>query len=220
MADHLITSRPTAVNLAEALGRIRQAAGSDGHAQAVRTRVVACCVEIWTEDIERCRRIGDNGARWILERLETTGAIERGGKATLLTVCNTGGLATSGYGTALGVITSLHAMGRLEHCYFAQTSPYNQGARLTALELLTLGVPSTMALDTSIASLLSGNAPHRIHAFVAGADRVVANGDTANKLSTAQIVRSRVPCTETDDRLISATPFQLSTVRWSSSPRR
>ena len=69
-------------------------------------------------------------------------------------VCNTGSLATSGYGTALGMIASLWSMGRLEHAYFAQTAPYQQGARLTSLELLQMGIPSTMVPDTAMAALV------------------------------------------------------------------
>jgi methylthioribose-1-phosphate isomerase len=73
-----------------------------------------------------------------------------------------------GYGTALGVITSLHKQGRLEHAYFAQTGPYQQGARLTAVELASLGAPNTMVCDTAIGALLGEK---RVHLFVAGADR-------------------------------------------------
>lgn len=75
-----------------------------------------------------------------------------------------------GYGTALGVITSLHKLGRLEHAYFAQTGPYQQGARLTSLELASLGIENTMVPDTAIGALI---AEKRIHLFVAGADRFV-----------------------------------------------
>ncbi|BGP40712.1 S-methyl-5-thioribose-1-phosphate isomerase [Rhodotorula kratochvilovae] len=186
---YLLTSRPTAVNLREALSRIEAAAraeaGRDGAtAESLAKKVVDVAVGVWVEDKERCERIGNNGARWILEKLEREGAIEKGEKIAVLTVCNTGSLATSGYGTALGVITSLHKQGRLEHAYFAQTGPYMQGARLTAVELASLGAPNTMICDTAIGALL---AEKKVHLFVAGADRIAANGDTANKISTYQI---------------------------------
>ena len=77
---------------------------------------------------------------------------------------------SQGYGTALGVITSLHAQGRLEHAYYAQTGPYQQGARLTSMELASLGVENTMVCDTAIGALI---AEKRVHLFVAGADRFV-----------------------------------------------
>lgn len=79
-------------------------------------------------------------------------------------------------------------MQRLAHAFYAQTGPYQQGARLTSLELQSQGIPSTMVIDTAMASLLSGNSHNRhIHAFILGADRIAANGDTANKISSYQI---------------------------------
>lgn len=93
-----------------------------------------------------------------------------------------------GYGTALGVISSLHRMQRLAHAFYAQTGPYQQGARLTSLELQSQGIPSTMIPDTAMASLLAGNSHGRpVHAFILGADRIANNGDTANKISSYQI---------------------------------
>lgn len=93
-----------------------------------------------------------------------------------------------GYGTALGVISSLFRMQRLAHAFYAQTGPYQQGARLTSLELQSQGIPSTMIPDTAMASLLAGNSHGRpVHAFILGADRIANNGDTANKISSYQI---------------------------------
>ncbi|GAA5914696.1 hypothetical protein JCM6882_003603 [Rhodosporidiobolus microsporus] len=185
---YLLTSRPTAVNLREALTRIETSAkatvegGAD--AEGLAKKVVEVAVGVWEEDKERCERIGANGSKWILEKLEREGTIEKGEKIAVLTVCNTGSLATSGYGTALGVIASLHQQGRLEHAYFAQTGPYQQGARLTAVELASLGAPHTMICDTAMGALF---AEKKVHLFVAGADRIASNGDTANKISTYQI---------------------------------
>ncbi|POY75648.1 hypothetical protein BMF94_1270 [Rhodotorula taiwanensis] len=186
---YLFTSRPTAVNLREALQRIEVAAKAEAAkegatAESLAKKVIDVAVGVWVEDKERCERIGDNGAKWILDKLEREGKIEKGEKIAVLTVCNTGSLATSGYGTALGVIASLHTQGRLLHAYFAQTGPYQQGARLTAVELASLGAPHTMVCDTAIGALM---AEKRVHLFVAGADRIASNGDTANKISTYQI---------------------------------
>ncbi|TNY20809.1 hypothetical protein DMC30DRAFT_351681, partial [Rhodotorula diobovata] len=176
---YLLTSRPTAVNLREALTRIEAAAREEAArqgatAESLAKKVVDVAVGVWVEDKERCERIGNNGARWILEKLEREGTIEKGEKISVLT----------GYGTAIGVITSLHLQGRLEHAYFAQTGPYQQGARLTAVEMASLGAPNTMICDTAIGALLGEK---KVHLFVAGADRIAANGDTANKISTYQI---------------------------------
>ena len=99
----------------------------------------------------------------------------------LLTHCNTGSLASWGYGTALGIIRSLHRMKRLEHVYFTETRPYNQGARLTSYELLHEAIPCTMIADSMAALLMQRQS---ITAVVVGADRVAANGDTANKIGT------------------------------------
>ncbi|GJN91072.1 hypothetical protein Rhopal_004087-T1 [Rhodotorula paludigena] len=176
---YLLTSRPTAVNLREALSRIEAAAHAEAQRDGVTSeslarKVVDVAVGVWVEDKERCERIGNNGAKWILEKLEREGTIEKGEKIAVLT----------GYGTALGVITSLHKQGRLLHAYFAQTGPYQQGARLTSVELASLGAPNTMVCDTAIGALLGEK---KVHLFVAGADRIAANGDTANKISTYQI---------------------------------
>lgn len=103
-----------------------------------------------------------------------------------MTHCNTGSLATAGYGTALGVIRSLRAAGRLERVYCTETRPYNQGARLTAFELVQDELPGTLVTD-SMASFLM--ATKGLDAVVVGADRIAANGDTANKIGTYQLVR-------------------------------
>ncbi|GAA5929451.1 S-methyl-5-thioribose-1-phosphate isomerase MRI1 [Sporobolomyces koalae] len=187
-SKYLLSSRPTAVNLREALSRIEasaQALVTQGcTAEQLARNVIEVAVGVFEEDKERCEKIGKNGAEWILNKLEREGQIEKGAKINVLTVCNTGSLATSGYGTALGVITALHHADRLEHAYFAQTGPYQQGARLTSVELASLGTRNTMVCDTAIGALI---AEKRIHLFVAGADRIASNGDTANKISTYQI---------------------------------
>lgn len=97
-------------------------------------------------------------------------------------------LATAGYGTALGVIRSLHANGSLKHAFCTETRPYNQGSRLTAFELVHDNIPATLITDSMASALLRLKGPEqRIAAIVVGADRVAANGDTANKIGTYQL---------------------------------
>ena len=133
------------------------------------------------EDISTNRSIGNYGAKHI---------IENSSKSTvkpfvrILTHCNTGSLATAGYGTALGVVRSLVEIKMLEHCFCTETRPYNQGSRLTAYELVYEKIPSTLICDDMVGLLL---AKKNISAIVVGADRVVSNGDTANKIGTYQL---------------------------------
>jgi methylthioribose-1-phosphate isomerase len=101
--------------------------------------------------------------------------------SAVLTHCNTGTLATGGIGTALGVIRAAWEAGRVAHCYATETRPLLQGARLTALELRRLGIPATLLPDTAAAALIASG---RVQAVITGADRIAANGDTANKIGT------------------------------------
>ncbi|XP_004635691.1 methylthioribose-1-phosphate isomerase, partial [Octodon degus] len=180
----LVTARPTAVNMARAardLGAAAaQEAARDGATEeAVRERVIRYAEDMLEKDLRDNRSIGDLGAYHLLDR-----AAPQGGKVSVLTHCNTGTLATAGYGTALGVIRSLHQLGRLEHAFCTETRPYNQGARLTAFELVYEGIPATLIADSMAAAAMA----HRgVSAVVVGADRVVANGDTANKVGTYQL---------------------------------
>ena len=105
-------------------------------------------------------------------------------KVKILTHCNTGSLATGGYGTALGVIRALHHSGRLDVAYCTETRPYNQGSRLTAYELTFDKIPAKLICDSAVSALMSAQ---RIDAVVVGADRIARNGDTANKIGTYQI---------------------------------
>lgn len=122
--------------------------------------------------------MGRLGAEWLWKK-------RGGGKKGLkvVTVCNTGSLATSGYGTAIGVITALFQEDHLDTAYYAQTTPYHQGSRLTSLELTTLQIPACMICDTMLGSLFQHE---DIDGVIVGADRVVKNGDTANKIGTYQ----------------------------------
>lgn len=129
------------------------------------------------EDVATNKSIGKFGAEHILKGLGNENAV-------ILTHCNTGSLATAGYGTALGVVRSLKEMGRLEHCFCTETRPYNQGSRLTAYELVYEKIPSTLICDNMVGLLMMKK---KVSAIVVGADRVVANGDTANKIGTYQL---------------------------------
>ena len=145
--------------------------------QAAKDYIVAEMEGMLEEDVRTNKMIGNLGANDIVKCLN-------GKKATVLTHCNTGSLATAGYGTALGVIRSLHSMDALSHVYCTETRPYNQGARLTAYELVFENIPSTLICDSMGALLMKEKG---ISAVVVGADRVVSNGDTANKIGTFQL---------------------------------
>nr|XP_010952464.1 methylthioribose-1-phosphate isomerase isoform X2 [Camelus bactrianus] len=180
----LVTARPTAVNMARAARDLAEAAAQEAEREgateeAVRERVIRWAEDMLEKDLRDNRSIGDLGARHLLER-----AAPGGDKVTVLTHCNTGALATAGYGTALGVIRSLHNLGRLERAFCTETRPYNQGARLTAFELVYEQIPATLIADSMAAAAM---AHQGVSAVVVGADRVVANGDTANKVGTYQL---------------------------------
>ncbi|HEY6150313.1 MAG TPA: S-methyl-5-thioribose-1-phosphate isomerase [Gaiellaceae bacterium] len=154
----LVGARPTAANLAWALREVQAAADP-----AARAR------ELHAEEVERCRRMSVHAAR----------LIEPGSRA--LTHCNTGGLATGGQGTALGALTEAWSQGLVRHVFVDETRPLLQGARLTAWELEAAGVPHTVVADAAAGSLLASG---EVECVLVGADRIAANGDTANKIGT------------------------------------
>jgi len=179
---HLRTSRPTAVNLFIATDELKEAvlqleSAQGATATSVIDGYIAAAERMLELDIQTNKAIGDFGAKKILE-------ISQRDKIRVLTICNTGSLATAGYGTALGVIRSLHALGKLEHVYALETRPYNQGARLTAFEIVQDGLPGTLIADSMAAALI---AVKGVDVVVVGADRVASNGDTANKIGTYQL---------------------------------
>jgi 5-methylthioribose kinase len=187
---YLVTSRPTAVNLADSAARLTRvaaeaAARENATAESVARAVVSDAEATLAEDVAANRAIGEHGARALLDAVGARKSGERGGAGgkpvRVLTHCNTGSLATAGFGTALGVIRALHEQGRLEHAYCTETRPYNQGARLTAFELSHDCLPATLICDSAAAAAM---ALGKIDAVVVGADRVAANGDTANKVGT------------------------------------
>ena len=151
-------ARPTAVNLMWAMDLMKGASDPVGQAQA-----------IFEEDVRLCEGMATHGAALIQE-----------GEG-ILTHCNTGGLATAGIGTALGVIRRAHEQGKRIHVYADETRPLLQGGRLTTWELKKLGIPSTLITDSMAALLLRDG---RVQRVLVGSDRVAANGDFANKVGT------------------------------------
>jgi len=168
--QRLYAARPTAVNLGWALARMRRVLGTAGADwRAVLEREAGA---IATEDLAANRHMGALGASLI-----TPGA-------GVLTHCNTGSLATAGFGTALGVIRAGVAQGRIGHVFAGETRPWLQGARLTVWELQQDGIDATLIADSAASHLLKSG---RVEWVIVGADRICANGDVANKIGTYQL---------------------------------
>ncbi len=167
--DYLASSRPTAVNLFWALNRIWQAASSVKTLQQLHEVVLNEANAIYQEDVDTCRRIGQYGEKFIKEG------------AGILTHCNAGALATAGQGTALSPMFEAHKKGKKFTVYADETRPLLQGARLTAWELKQAGIDVTIICDNTAGWLMKQG---KINAIITGADRIVANGDTANKIGT------------------------------------
>lgn len=180
--EYLRTSRPTAVNLFVAMDELTNLVKStvvqeDTSADSLLETVILAAEKILADDIKTNRAIGHHGAKRILE-------ITGRERIRVLTICNTGSLATADYGTALGVVRALHDLGKLEHVYACETRPYNQGARLTAFEIVSDKLPGTLITDSMASALM---AVKGVDVVVVGADRIAANGDTANKIGTYQL---------------------------------
>ncbi|HAZ48967.1 MAG TPA: S-methyl-5-thioribose-1-phosphate isomerase [Cyanobacteria bacterium UBA11371] len=173
VGEILGATRPTAVNLfwaiAQMLKTARQTLGSVSYIKSV---LLTKAQKINADDIQICRMIGDRG----LDVLPKTPQ-----QLTILTHCNAGALATGGYGTALGVVRSAWREGRLAKVYADETRPRLQGAKLTAWECVQERIPVTVITDNMAAHCMKQGL---IHAVVVGADRIAANGDTANKIGT------------------------------------
>jgi methylthioribose-1-phosphate isomerase len=173
VAELLRSTRPTAVNLFWAISRMmRTAYESIGTVEELKQTLLQTAQIINAEDLQTCQAIGDHG----LTALPATPD-----KLTLLTHCNAGALATAGYGTALGVVRSAWREGRLERVFADETRPRLQGAKLTTWECVQEGIPVTLITDNMAAHSMKQGL---IHAVVVGADRIAANGDTANKIGT------------------------------------
>ena len=172
--DRLARTRPTAVNLFYVIEKAKtlgQSFKDDLPIAKVREEFEDLAKHIFEQDIQTCRQIGKNGL-----------ALAEGArKLRVLTHCNTGSLATAGYGTALGVIRACHEAEVLEHVYVDETRPWLQGARLTAFELQKEGIDHTLIVEGAAAYLM---ALRKVDWVIVGADRVAANGDTANKIGT------------------------------------
>jgi len=167
----LAATRPTAVNLFWALDRMRRIAESlrTRPVDEVRARLLAEAQAILAEDLAANRALGDHGAELVPDH------------ARILTHCNAGALATAGYGTALGVVRSAHTQGKLSMLWVDETRPVMQGSRLTAWECVREGIPHRLIADVAAGSVMARG---QVDLVVTGADRIAANGDTANKIGT------------------------------------
>jgi methylthioribose-1-phosphate isomerase len=168
-AAALRATRPTAVNLTWALDLMLAVAEASGDAVGLPQRLLDAAQALARADVETNRRIGEHGAALI-----SSGA-------RVMTYCNTGMLATAGYGTAFGVLRRAHEQGRRIHVIACETRPVLQGARLTMWELGRAGIPATLITDNAAGALMRASG---VDAVIVGADRIAANGDVANKVGT------------------------------------
>lgn len=165
--ETLGASRPTAVNLHWAIERLRTLLNTEENVSVERLHAEAEAIR--TEDLAANHAMGKFGADLLPAN------------SKVLTHCNTGALATAGHGTALGIIRTAFAQGKLRHAYASETRPYLQGARLTMWELLKDNIPATLIIDSMAGYLMQQG---HVDAVIVGADRIAANGDTANKIGT------------------------------------
>ena len=173
VAQLLRSTRPTAVNLFWAIARMMKTAYETlGSVEDIKQTLLTTAKTIHAEDLQTCQAIGDRG----LEVLPATPS-----QLNILTHCNAGALATAGYGTALGVVRSAWTNGRLARVYADETRPRLQGAKLTAWECVQDGIPVTVITDSMAAHCMQRG---MVNVVVVGADRIAANGDTANKIGT------------------------------------
>jgi methylthioribose-1-phosphate isomerase len=173
LCELMAATRPTAVNLFWAIERMKRAfaagVAAGESADQLRARLATESAAIHDEDLESCRAIGRHGAEVVPQ------------DARVLTHCNAGALATAGYGTALGVIRGARDAGKRVAVFADETRPFLQGARLTAWELVKDGIETTVITESMAAPLMRDG---RVDLVVVGADRIAANGDTANKIGT------------------------------------
>jgi methylthioribose-1-phosphate isomerase len=179
-------ARPTAVNLAWAVDRMRPLVARG------REAVLAAALAIVEDDERINHAIGRHGADWIQARVP--------GRVRVLTHCNTGALATTAWGTALGIVRELHARGALELVYVDETRPLLQGSRLTAWELARDGIPHLVQADGAAASTI---VRRLVDVAIVGADRIAANGDAANKIGTLGVA---LACADAGIPLVVAAP--------------
>ena len=176
ISDTLAATRPTAVNLFWAIERMRQRyntlAAANTPIADIKAALISEARRMYDEDIAACKAMGAHGAELLPQQ------------GTVLTHCNAGALATCGYGTALGVIRAAVESGHKIDVFADETRPYLQGARLTAWELLHDNIPTTVLCDNMAGALMRQG---KIQAVIVGADRIAANGDTANKIGTYSV---------------------------------
>ena len=198
VAQTLMATRPTAKNLFRAIDRMQQVAQTGKDVEQIRQALVEEAVKIHTEEAEATRRLSQLGAGLIRDGF------------TILTHCNTGALATAGYGTALGVIKQAKEQGKRIKVLATETRPLLQGARLTVWELKKANIPVTLITDSMAGYFMKRG---EVDCVIVGADRIAANGDTANKIGTyslAVLARENgipfyvaAPTTTVDPSLIS-----------------
>ncbi len=184
-ADYLSGCRPTAVNLMWAVQRMRKivAVRDQFDSGEILADLLKECMNIHEQDRKSCYDIGMNGAALLKDSFN------------VLTHCNTGSLATGGWGTALGVVYAAKKLGLNIHVYVDETRPLGQGARLTFWELMTSGIDCTLITDSTAGSLLH---QHKIDIVLFGADRIARNGDVANKIGSYSLAAlahiNHIPC--------------------------
>jgi len=186
LCELLNDARPTAVNLRWAVERMRgvacEARANNATNAELAERLEAEARTIHSEDLASCKAIGEHGATLVPET------------ANILTHCNAGGLATAGYGTALGVVRGAVEAGKRVRVFADETRPFLQGSRLTAWELLRDGIDTTLITDSAAGSLMHAG---EIDLVVVGSDRIAANGDVANKIGTYSVAvlarENRIP---------------------------
>jgi methylthioribose-1-phosphate isomerase len=197
-SDRLLSTRPTAVNLAWALGEMtttiqenykneaneamESSLEQNTYLQKLQQILLNKALWIQEDDYNRCKAMSEHALKLVKEDLAIR--IQEKGKLNVLTHCNAGALATGGYGTALGLIRSLHREGLLNMVYSDETRPRQQGSRLTAWELAQEGIPVTMICDTMAGFIMNKG---MIDLVVVGSDRITSNGDVANKIGTYQV---------------------------------
>ncbi|TVU25836.1 hypothetical protein EJB05_28346 [Eragrostis curvula] len=193
--EYLVSSRPTAVNLSDAATKLQslvsKTSESAKDSKAIFQVYVEAAEAMLVDDVADNKAIGSHGAEFLQKQLGNSKTI------SVLTHCNTGSLATAGYGTALGVIRALHSGGVLEKAFCTETRPFNQGSRLTAFELVHDKIPATLIADSAAAALMKQGC---VQVVIVGADRIAANvikpvsweskGDTANKIGTYNLAIS------------------------------
>jgi len=165
----IAATRPTARNLFRAIDRMQQAAEASKDVEPIKSALVSEAVEIHSEETEATKKLSQLGAELIKDGF------------AVLTHCNTGALATTGYGTALGVIKQAWEQGKKIKVFATETRPLLQGARLTAWELKKANIPFTLITDSMAGYFMSRG---EVDCVIVGADRITANGDTANKIGT------------------------------------